>query len=53
MKLGVLRPLTRANVGNLELKWAVASGPVSYAVDNRQYVALGADSAMYVFGLPE
>jgi glucose dehydrogenase len=38
---------------NVNLGGTVASGPVSYAVNNRQYVAVCADSAMYVFGLPE
>jgi hypothetical protein len=37
----------------LRLGGTVASGPVSYAVDNWQYVTVCADSAMYVFGLPE
>jgi hypothetical protein len=46
-----LTALRRTNVANLG--GTVASGPVSYAVNNRQYVAVCADSAMYVFGLPE
>jgi alcohol dehydrogenase (cytochrome c) len=40
--------LWRANLGGL-----VASGPVTYAVDGRQYVAVSADAALYVFGLPD
>jgi alcohol dehydrogenase (cytochrome c) len=42
-----------------ELLWKVglagnvASGPITFAVDGRQYVAVCADSALYVFGLPE
>ena len=42
-----------------ELLWkvslggTVASGPMTYAVDGRQYVAVSADSALYVFGLPD
>jgi alcohol dehydrogenase (cytochrome c) len=44
---------------NGELLWkvslggTVASGPMTYAVDGRQYVAVSADSALYVFGLPD
>jgi outer membrane protein assembly factor BamB len=38
---------------NVNLGGTVGSGPVTYAVDDRQYVAVCADSAMYVFGLPE
>jgi alcohol dehydrogenase (cytochrome c) len=38
---------------NVNLGGTVASGPVSYAVNDRQYVAVCADSAMYVFGLPQ
>jgi len=42
-----------------ELLWkvslggTVASGPMTYAVEGRQYVAVSADSALYVFGLPD
>ena len=44
---------------NGELLWKVnlggtiASGPMTFAVNGRQYVAVCADSAMYVFALPE
>jgi len=44
---------------NGELLWkvnlggTVASGPMTYAVDGRQYVAVSADNALYVFGLPD
>jgi alcohol dehydrogenase (cytochrome c) len=31
----------------------VASGPITYSVDVHQYVAVGAGSVLYVFGLPE
>jgi outer membrane protein assembly factor BamB len=37
---------------NVNLGGTVASGPVTYAAGNHQYVAVCADSAMYVFGLP-
>jgi outer membrane protein assembly factor BamB len=40
--------LWSANLGGM-----VASGPVTYGVNHRQYVAVCADSAMYVFGLPD
>jgi alcohol dehydrogenase (cytochrome c) len=40
--------LWKVNLGG-----TVASGPISYAVNNIQYVAVSADSALYVFGLPE
>jgi alcohol dehydrogenase (cytochrome c) len=38
---------------SVNLGGTVASGPVTYGVNNRQYVAVCADSAMYVFGLPD
>jgi alcohol dehydrogenase (cytochrome c) len=44
---------------NGELLWKVnlggnvASGPMTYAVDGRQYVAVSADTALYVFSLPD
>ena len=44
---------------NGELLWkvnlggTVASGPMTYAADGRQYVAVSADTALYVFGLPD
>jgi alcohol dehydrogenase (cytochrome c) len=37
---------------NVNLGGTVASGPVTYAAGNHQHVAACADSAMYVFGLP-
>jgi alcohol dehydrogenase (cytochrome c) len=40
--------LWRVNLGG-----TVASGPMTYAVDGRQYVAVSADTALYVFGLPD
>ncbi len=40
--------LWRVNLGG-----TVASGPIAYAVDGRQYVAVSADGALFVFGLPE
>jgi alcohol dehydrogenase (cytochrome c) len=30
-----------------------ANGPISYAVDGKQYVALGSGNGLFVFGLPE
>ena len=39
--------LWKANLGG-----SVASGPITYAVDGQQYVAVAADGALYVFGLP-
>jgi alcohol dehydrogenase (cytochrome c) len=44
---------------NGELLWkvnlggTVASGPMTYAVDGRQYVAVSAHTALYIFGLPD
>jgi alcohol dehydrogenase (cytochrome c) len=40
--------LWRTNLGG-----TVASGPVTYLVNGRQYVVVCADNAMYAFGLPE
>jgi alcohol dehydrogenase (cytochrome c) len=40
--------LWRTNLGG-----NVASGPISYSVDGKQYVAVAADGALYAFGLPE
>jgi hypothetical protein len=40
--------LWKVNLGG-----TVASGPVTYLASGRQYVAVCADNAMYVFGLPE
>ena len=40
--------LWRVNLGG-----TVASGPMTYAADGRQYVAVSADTALYVFGLPD
>jgi alcohol dehydrogenase (cytochrome c) len=39
--------LWKANVGG-----TVASGPITYAVDGQQYVAVAGEGALYVFGLP-
>src|SRR5213083_868867 len=42
-----------------ELLWKVnlggnvASGPITFAVDSRQYVAVSGEGALYVFGLPD
>jgi alcohol dehydrogenase (cytochrome c) len=41
-------PLWHTNLGG-----TVASGPVTYSVDGKQYVAVCGDSAMYAFGLPD
>ena len=40
--------LWKANVGG-----AVASGPMSYAVDGKQYFAISAGSSLFVYGLRE
>jgi alcohol dehydrogenase (cytochrome c) len=40
--------LWRANVGG-----AIASGPMSYAVNGKQYVAISAGSALFVYALKE
>ena len=40
--------LWRVNLGG-----TVASGPIAYAVDGRQYVSVCADGALYAFGLPD
>jgi len=40
--------LWKVNLGG-----TVASGPMTYAADGRQYVAVSADTALYVFGLPD
>jgi alcohol dehydrogenase (cytochrome c) len=39
--------LWRVNLGG-----SVASGPMTFAADGQQYVAVAADGALYVFGLP-
>jgi alcohol dehydrogenase (cytochrome c) len=39
--------LWKTNLGG-----TVASGPISFAVDGRQYVAVSGEGALYVFGLP-
>jgi alcohol dehydrogenase (cytochrome c) len=39
--------LWKVNLGG-----TVASGPITYAVDGQQYVAVCADGALFVFGLP-
>jgi outer membrane protein assembly factor BamB len=38
--------LWRANLGG-----TVASGPMTFAVDGKQYVAVAGDNTLYVFGL--
>ena len=38
---------------HVNLGGTVASGPVTYSVNGRQYVVVCADSSMYAFGLPE
>ena len=44
---------------NGELFWktnlggTIASGPITYQANGRQYVAVCADNALYAFGLPE
>lgn len=44
---------TGALLWHVNLGGTVASGPVTYAVDGKQYVAVCGDSAMYAFGLPD
>ena len=47
------------NARNGELLWkaslggGVASGPMSYAVNGKQYIAISAGSSLFVFGLRE
>jgi len=31
----------------------IANGPMSYAIDGKQYVAIAAGAGLFVFGLPE
>jgi alcohol dehydrogenase (cytochrome c) len=38
--------LWRVNLGG-----TIASGPITFAVDGKQYVAVCGDNSMYVFGL--
>jgi len=38
---------------HVNLAGTVASGPITYQVKGRQYVAVCADAGLYVFGLPE
>jgi len=40
--------LWKTNLGG-----TVANGPITFAVDGRQYVAVAAEGALYVFGLPD
>ena len=40
--------LWKVNLGG-----TVASGPITFAVGGRQYVAVSADTALYVFGMPD
>ena len=37
---------------NTNLGGTVSSGPMTYAVDGKQYVAVAAEGALYCFGLP-
>jgi alcohol dehydrogenase (cytochrome c) len=37
----------------VNLAGTVASGPITYMADGQQYVAVSADNALYVFGLPD
>ena len=41
-----------AMLWTVSLGGTVASGPMTYSVAGRQYVAVAADTALYVFGLP-
>jgi len=43
---------TGAVLWTVNLGGTVASGPMTYAAAGRQYVAVAADTALYVFGLP-
>jgi len=36
----------------LQLGAAIRSNPMSFAVDGKQYIAIPAGSALFVFGLP-
>jgi len=42
-----------AELWHLNLGGQVASGPISFAMDGKQYVAVSAGAAMFVFGLPD
>ena len=35
----------------MNLGGTIASGPITFAVDGKQYVAVCGDNSMYVFGL--
>jgi alcohol dehydrogenase (cytochrome c) len=48
-----LNAATGALLWHVNLGGTVASGPVTYAVDGKQYVAVCGGSAMYAFGLPD
>ena len=48
-----LNAATGALLWHVNLGGTVASGPVTYSVDGRQYVAVCGGSAMYGFGLPD
>jgi hypothetical protein len=37
----------------MNLGGTVANGPITFMADGRQYVAVAADTALYVFGLPD
>lgn len=37
---------------DFQMGGAVRSNPISFAIDGRQYVAVSAGSALFVFGLP-
>ena len=45
--VGVIELLWKTNLGG-----TIASGPITYAVDGQQYVAVAGEGALYVFGLP-
>ena len=38
---------------NVNLGGTIASGPITYQVNGKQYVAVCADNALYAFGPPE
>lgn len=48
-----LDAVTGALLWQVNLGGTVASGPVTYAVDGKQYIAVCGGSAMYAFGLPD
>ena len=42
----------REPLWDLQLGDAVKANPMSFAVDGKQYIAIAAGYALYVFGLP-